>query len=563
MNRFLILAVSLLLWVVTLPTTVVMACSGYPYFGVDDLPAMDLLVKATVIDTDDRGYNAILRIEDYYKGEGKQLVVVNRYPASLESTRSVRGYDTSCLYSGRGHRWQKGSQGYFGLRPNDDGTYTDSYGGTAHFYVWDGQITCQDGNTEGFALEFDQPFTITEADFIVKLLEAGERDEPIPPTIDDIQHYPLMRYLNITTENGTRYQVNPDRSINQFSDTAPLAISPDGSHVAFKLDDETIGFQYYWTEYQDAEQAYVYENEPIELYGQDMKFSQDSHMVAVWDNEELHVYLFDSHTRGGYGNKMNMTEIAYAELDTSIDMMWSADSSTIVWEDGTGVWRWNLFEDTEPTQVTDASGLLGLSTYGRYVRYGEVDDWTLFDSETGETFDKALAAPTEQFLVFVDSDEKPIPDWKEADCKPPLRENCASYIYPRHEYETVSVFSYQMELIGIKGCGSLDACDIRGYSWHPSIGETGYIGGRYIGAFQDHINQITYDVFYDQVAVLRGDYQIEFKFYDSRYFDEEENLPYLDYVNLEFDLDSPIASIEWGQPIFYDSFMQTATQYLP
>ena len=37
----------------------------------------------------------------------------------------------------------------------------------------------------------------------------------------------------------------------------------------------------------------------------------------------------------------------------------------------------------------------------------------------------------------------------------------------------------------------------------------------------------------------------------------------LDSVELEGIVDSPIASIEWGQPIFYDSFMLTATEYLP
>lgn len=42
------------------------ACSGYPYFGVEDLPTMELLVRATAIDADDRGHNAVLRIEEYY-----------------------------------------------------------------------------------------------------------------------------------------------------------------------------------------------------------------------------------------------------------------------------------------------------------------------------------------------------------------------------------------------------------------------------------------------------------------------------------------------------------------
>ena len=37
-----------------------------------------------------------------------------------------------------------------------------------------------------------------------------------------------MRYLSITTENGTRYQVNPDRSVKPLPASAPIAMSPDG-----------------------------------------------------------------------------------------------------------------------------------------------------------------------------------------------------------------------------------------------------------------------------------------------------------------------------------------------
>ena len=82
------------------------------------------------------------------------------------------------------------------------------------------------------------------------------------------------------------------------------------------------------------------------------------------------------------------------------------------------------------------------------------------------------------------------------------------------------------------------------------------------------VRQIAYDPYYDQPAVLRGDYQIEFDFYFSGYFEgwldlDESGLARFDYLNLENVVDSPIASIEWGQPIFYDTFMLTALEYLP
>ncbi len=162
--------------IMTIQASNVWACSGFPYFGVSDLPTMDLLVRATVIDTDDRGYNAIIRVEDYYKGEGQRLLTVMRYPVALSSGALVRGYDTSCLYAGRGDRWVKGSQGYFGLRTNGDGTFTDENGGTAHFYPHNGVIQYQEGATEGYAVEMDDPNTISEDELIKLMLAAGGRD---------------------------------------------------------------------------------------------------------------------------------------------------------------------------------------------------------------------------------------------------------------------------------------------------------------------------------------------------------------------------------------------------
>ena len=565
---FFLSAMFLLLVLVPLKT---LACSGYPYFGVNDLPEMELLVRATVIDADDRGFNAVIRAEEYYKGEGPQLLTIVRYPVSLATGRLVRGYDTGCLYAGRGHKWRPGTQGYFGLLSNDDGTYTDRNGGTAHFYPWQGQIAYEEGHTEGFALEFDRPLVISEEDFVAKLLEHGGREEPLEPTIDGILRYPLMRYLMIRTENGTRYQVNPDRSVQQLPEGAPLAISPDGAHVAFRSDEGGIAFHYIWTD------KHTYsESGGIRVDGSDLAFSSDSNLVAVWGESRLDIYYFHNGAWSwlhGYGTGMGMTHIAGVDLAgsgaDSTNVIWSSDSSTIAWQDGERIWRWNLFEESEATEVASATDaeylqLIDLSTQGRYLRYREADNWTLVDSRTGERHRNALASPKEQFIIFVNHETLPIDDWRDTDgCKPPLKANCAIDI-GTYESRPLQVFPYQMELLGVTICGP-EACYIAGTTWHPSIddNENGFVGGRYIEDYISELRQIAYDPFYDQPAVLRGDYQIELAFYDSRLFEEAANLPYLDYLDLETVLDSPISEIEWGQPIFYDTFMLTATEYLP
>ncbi len=547
------------------------ACSGYPYFSMEDLPEMDLLVRATVIDADDRGYSAVIRVEEYYKGEGPRLLTVSRYNVGLETGNSVRGYDTGCLYSGRGHKWRPGLQGYFGLTDNGEfETLTDSYYGSAHFYVWDGHITYQEGATEGYALEWDAPRSISEDGFVAKMLEAGGREAPLAPTLDGVQRQPLKRYLMITTEHGSGYQVNPDRSVTAIGAETARYISPDDAHVALPVDDDTLGFYYVWPHGYSPEH---YE-QMIHVPGRDLSFSNDSHMVAVWDDTQLTVYMFRNAGRGDFldwGVGMVMDAIASVPVRTSVNelpvLRWSADSSTIAWQDSAGVWRWDLYNDAQASLLVEAGRsnvqLLDISESGRYVRYRNSSGWTLFDSDTGETFANALASPGERHLIFVNSDDRPIKHWSGDSCKPPLRKNCAVYIGMPNA-ETITVFPYQMELLGLIGCTGGD-CSVVGQSWHPAIDNdnNNMVGGRYLGDTMSALRQIAYDPFYGQPAILRGDYRIEFRFYSSYYFDDEDNLPYLDYLDLKGIVDSPIAAIEWGPPIFYDTFMLTATEYLP
>ena len=562
-------AVSVAVLVAVISPQIALACSGYFSFSAADLPKMDLIVRATVIDADDRGYSAVIRVEEYFKGEGPGLLTVMRYTVGLETGNAVRGYDTGCLYDGQGHIWRPGSTGYFGLRHNQYQTFTDSYYGSAHFFARDGKVAFDEETYPGL---WGPPTIVSEEEFVAKLLKAGGRDEAVAPTTKTAAHYPLMRYLMITTENGARYQVNPDRNVTPVEAGTAQFISPDDAHIALRVDEATLGFNYVWrkgyTE-EDFEQM-------IKLPGRDLRFSNDSHMVAVWDDAHLAVYMFRHGGQGAYldwGFGMQMDKIASAPLQiadgSAAVVQWSADSSTIAWQDDTGIWRWDLYNDAEPTAAIDASNfgsakLLDLSESGRYVRYLNGKGRTLHDSETGENFANALATSGDRHLIFVNSGESPIGYWSDTGkCTPPLRQNCAVYLGIK-DVESIVVFPYQMELLGVVGCNGTD-CRVEGLSWHPANDNEfrDKIGGRYIDANVTDLRQVAFDPANNQPAILRGDYQIEFDFYSSRYFDKADYLPYLDYLDLEGVIDSPIALIEWGQPVFYDTFVLTATRYLP
>ncbi len=549
-------------------------CREPSSFDMEDLSEMELLVRATVIDADDRGYSAIIQVDEYYKGEGPKLLAVSRYNVGLETGSSVRGYDTGCLFDGRGHQWHAGSSGYFGLSRNYFETYTDYHYDSVHFYVWEGQITDQDRARASYVREWDAADYITEEEFIAKLLKAGDREAPIAPQAEGVVRYPLMRYLMIVTEKGTRYQVNPDRSVTIVDAETALFISPDDSHVAIRVDDETLGFYYVWP----LGYTPKHYEQTVKAPGHNLRFSNDSHMVAVWDESHLAVYLFRNKGQGhflewGVGMQMDLiakTALEVAEGESAV-VHWSADSSTIAWQDARGIWRWNLYDDAEPDMVAARSelaeaSLLDLSSSGRYVRYGTREGWTLYDSRTEESFANALAAPGDRHLVFVNSESSPIADWQETErCAPPLRKNCAVHIDVYGE-KAIYVFPYQMELLGLVTCDT--DCFVWARSWHPAVyhDKASLYDRRYISEEMSSLRQIAYDPTYQQPAVLRGNYQIEFDFYDSGFFDgttDNVDTARLDYMNLEGEIDSPIASIEWGQPIFYDTFMLTATEYLP
>lgn len=563
----------------------VFACSDPSWFTLDELPTTDLLVRATVVDTDYRNVNAVLRVDEYYKGEGPQYLPVVRYPVALATGSILRSYDTGCLYSGYGyHRWRQGTSGYFGLRSNGDGTHSDLVSGTAHFYVQDGYM--YDSHNEGDVLELTQTYgethvVMTEAEFIELLLKEGDRDAPLSMDPFTDARYPLMRFLMFETEHGTRYQLNPDRSVILLADDAPIAVSPDGAHVAVRVDSETIRFQYIW--HDDRYYSGWYADHPqVLVKGSDVLFAKNSNLAAVWDDKRMSIYMFHNSFgsvlgAGGVGYGMNIYEIAVMPLaagDPAV-IAWSDDSSTIAWQDLDKIWRWNLFDQTEPKLVRtvsepQAERLLDLSRTGRFVRIGSPAGWTLIDSQTGASYEQAVVSPNEQILAFFRGEQpESMASWEDGlreqgACKPPLRTTCVTRHWQHGDSEEILVFPYELEMLGVFGCQEDRRCVIGSSPWDPSRAHSFNIL-RHWNKWGDDLRQVVFDSLYRQAAVLRGDYQIEFDFYYGGYFTGalDTDVDQLDFVNVEEFIDSPVASIEWGQPVFYDTFMLTATEYLP
>jgi len=569
----------LLLFAMTASTT--FACQGPAPYDYANLPKMDLWVRATVLDVDDRGFSAILKVHEYYKGAGPEWLAVVRYPVGLETARRVRGYPTApCLYAGHGTRLHLGRYGYYGLSSNGDGTFTDQLYNAAHYFFVDGKmegdyyVDDPDGYMELIFL--------TEAEFVARLLEVGGRETAGKPIQSEVSRYPLMRYLLVTLEDGTPLHVNPDRSLSVLGADDPIAISPDGAHTIYREGDDTLVFNYIWGKRFMAEGF----RDQIKKPGQNAVFSPDSNMAAVWDSSHLAVYIYrdrgvprasDSSPRWYPGMALEQAATVDIQIEASkdIEIRWSANSSTVVWQDTNGIWRWNLFEEAEPTILPGAGGreaneLVDVSRNGRYVSYRDGGAIRVYDSRTEELYENAWVAPNESYINTGErGQDGETRDRPYSECRAPMNANCANGPL-RSDRSKITEFPYLMELLGWVNCREDKICDIYGSSWHPSttLTSAGYSGGREIATILYDVRQIAYDPFYEKPAVLRGEYQIELEFYHSGLFEgwhdiDETGLARLDYLNLEGIVDSPIASIEWGQPIFYDTFMLTATEYLP
>lgn len=542
----------------------VYACGGGAPFFIQDLEGMDIIVHATVLDVDDRGYSAIIQVDNYFKGSGANYLAVVRHPVALEVVSGIRGYDTSCLYSGGGQEWVNGSSGYFALSSNGDGTYTDSIGlyrGMPHFISSDGQI-------EYYSSDFTtnvgwQLNTVSVAEFEALLLEIGSRSEMHPPTF---VAYPLMRFLYLTTESGLRYRLNPDRSLTELDpEVDPLAISNDGSHVVFQLDEGNLGFQYLSLTKKPLFEDIRFDGGwLIPQDGYSALFSPDSNFVAVQEETQLVIYMFDNYERGGYGQRMRMQAVGTAEIlrtsrDNVLPVMWSEDSTTIAYQDQRGIWLWDIFEDAEPYLALSGNGehtLIGISQTGRYIRYDNAETWGLLDIQSGEIHINAIAAPDERNLIYIQSEfPAGTPDinrWDNRLCQIPLALTCPIYISFAMNADGVwpDIFWYKNDQIALLGCRE-ENCYVASYPWRLSIGNTNNHRSQ-LNTPLPLMTAFAYDLTYDQPVVAVEGYVLEFGFYPSYERDEPSDLPVdIDLVDLRDVLDSPIVKLEWGQPIFY------------
>ena len=521
------------------------ACSGFNYSSIEDISRDELVVAASVVDVGDRGINAILQVDRYFKGSGDEYVAVMRHPPALHYAGEVRKYETGCLYSGdAGHKWQLGSYGYFPLSANDNGTYRDdtNYEGiSAHYIPQDGIVEFYSKN----AGKYGDYVALPTDEFEALLLRLSKQSQTTEPQSNP---YPLMRFLNITTLSGQRYRLNPDRSITRLDPAEyPIAISNDGSHVMFRLDKSKLGFQYLELRKKPFDWSYGSLRSKPGVFAQ---FSPDSNLVAIQEAERLTVYLFHSVSGSGgpgYGHRMFMMEVASFELEwlsaeKKAPLAWSANSRVLAYQDAQGIWMLDLFDQAEPQlilPVDESHVLLDLSDTGRYLRYSGDGLWILLDLQTGETWHNTLVSPDESRLIHIQADlaeedtrRAGVVD-RNKGCYVPLS-NCPVAI---RATKPNFVFWFEPGFIGL-----VSSTTVMSFPWHYT--QSGICcRGKINGYDLPKIVAFAFDATYNLPVFAFDETMIGINLWSAGLFES---------VDLSEYLDSPIVDLEWGQPIFLD-----------
>lgn len=557
--------VLILSWALLSTGTPAFACGGFYPTSIEYAATFEAFVGAEVVAVDDVGINAILKVDRYLRGSGDEYIVIMRHPPALQHS-AARRYDFGCLYSGRsGPHWRKGDFGYFPLAPNANGTYRDlaNLGTSAHYVPEDGYVDFFSDNEDEYGGNATLP--VDEFESLVLRL-SGRRQAERPRS----SPYPLMRFLHVSTESGERYRLNPDRSVTWLDPAIyPTAISSDGSHTMFQLDNGELGFQYLallkkpfspWlnalgsaapaggralSDGRYSSDGWLHPKPG--LFG---TFSPDSNFVAVQEESRLVIYLFYSvsipDAAVGNGYRMAMKEIAsygvdWLSLDGRAPLAWSADSSAIAYQDAQGIWLHDIFERSEASLILPNDSdrkLLDISAHGRYLRYGSPASWTLQDVKTGETWKNTLISPDESRLVHIHVEQDlrrfGVEEQRKI-CGVPLLD-CPLVL---RSAELIDVFWHDPGFVGLAASTYVES-----YPWNLSLENLCCCcDGRLRGSRLPSISAFAYDHSYRQVAFSYANTRIGLSL--SKYDD-------FDSIDLSEHLDSPIVELEWGQPIFYE-----------
>lgn len=577
----------------------VFACGGgYDYpVTLDQMMEHDILVRGVVVENN--AGNSIIQVQRYLMGHGSQYLLVVRQSPSLYIRKAERGYDYGCDGADSALAGE-GTLAYFSLDYQSNGTYTLGSHSYLHriaiidyadrqvveYHTYNGDINDESTlSSDNF-----EAFQVTQQEFEATVAElSGEQSHP-----PDSYVYPRYRPLYITTENGQSYMMPVDSYELIPLENTPQAcvddcvlVSPDGSHYVHSVPIEDDTYAVWYTEGFESDDWYLgwevgdATHTPVRITAQELLFSPNGDFLLGWYDNELTIYGFNMWDNyGTYGRLPTISPIWHSQLtgsDFAGQAAWSGNSNAITYLDADGL-KWldvtmmiqaRLLVDIDTYRANTANNdngtsitpILELSATGRYLRYGTAQEWLLIDTFMGLEFDDAIISPDETGFVQISAEEAMTSVLDES--LPETATTCMMY----NEDNTCIRFSTpSMDACNLPLASCVDEIDLpQGFElqdvqWTSNnslIFFTCEIGNPDVcyhferdlderdRGFSDNLegyqtNAYEYDSVFGKLAWVVNDYQIRFS--TSRFDDP---------IDFESGLDSPIVSVELGEPLWY------------
>lgn len=583
------------------------ACSSSPHvISLDSsLAAADVMVKATIVETDDRGKNAILQVEKYLMGSGPDFLLLYRQNPVFTATYFRYHYDTGCAYDGL-PSFNVNTTAYFALTRNNDGSYSfQEYGRYSY------QPTHTYYETQYYPLPETMPYQVP------LLIDVAGVDEPANwrwvevasnedfetvvefvagesatlPLIDEFYGTmrPILTPLLITTDKGTQYMLPVDNGslvklddslpINQWSPVAypdvlqtPLfcnevdcvQLTSDRSLEAWQVAENFILVDYYPYSPRvpfSPSDAQYYDNL---LEGQAFAFSPTGETLAVINNNLLTLYQVSTIRcedcgTGEYSYEITpmMVQVAVISLDWQyeesalIGVRWSADGNVIAYSDAQGIWTWDLFWEEQPELGLRAGQgefltLLFLSNTGRFLAYTldrASNRWLTLNRMTGDTFENTIVSPTERYMIQI-APESITPQPGVVHCGLPSGEYCIPYFsqIPRR-FEWIDGDRYY-----VISCENEASCRFLGEIADYREDQQTYEQRIFPGGVGD-IRDVAFEPSQELFVVAKGTtLYLQYRSGDHTLYEQYE----FRFYDLQEQLDGEIMDVEWLPSLFYN-----------
>jgi hypothetical protein len=438
LKRVVLVVMLCLLAVVGLPgglPKTALACSGTPMTFKESYDTSDIFVKATVVEPDDLGQNAIVRVERYYKGgAGPEYVLLER-----KSLETIIGLGAGYLGGGDCNSWaepiQRGDVIYFMASRTYTGAYFSSNVFAQEYFIYRNA-----DNVADIFLNHGAPESFTESQFL-KYIKEQVGDAFVVP--DSKHPYPRKAPLLVTTKDQKRY------------------ILP--------VDDETLLNLETYIE-QMSEDRRSYYSLRFRSFGRGKERCLGLNCKAFFVSGDMYYYesILDScGTGGGYqaalfspmGNYVvwsegkiffNCKQALLTTLNTdnknsaealAIYAQWSSDGRILAYNDLKGLWLWDERGNEENPRL-----LIPIEKGTAYARYFSPRNGYLaitwngkpstINLQTGVIFIDGLFSPNEEYFLAFGTPDPNTGAFPVFPCKlPPAFEG---YAYDRCDMDKLS-----------------------------------------------------------------------------------------------------------------------------